>query len=55
MERHSVVFKYINISDEEITNVLSSIDRLVSKLYEIEEKGKEVSNVYRHGPCSHVL
>jgi hypothetical protein len=27
---------------------------LPSKLYEIEEKGKELSNVYSYGPCSHV-
>jgi hypothetical protein len=30
-------------------------NRLTSQqLYEIEEKGKELSNVYSHGPCSHV-
>jgi hypothetical protein len=31
--------------------VLSIIAWLANKLYAIEEKGKEVANVYRHGPC----
>jgi hypothetical protein len=39
---------------QEIANVLSPTASLPSKLYEIEEKGKELSNVYSYGPGSHV-
>jgi hypothetical protein len=37
---------YSNEKDEEIANVLSPTAWLPSKLYEIEEKAKEASNVY---------
>ena len=37
---------YLNKKDEEIAKVLSPIAWLANKLYAIEEKGKEVANVY---------